>query len=59
MKNDQTEFKLDHTPTWEFAVQVYLAVLNNPDASVSGRAKAREEIMRLARMVDKMNQATN
>ena len=58
MKNKNKIGTPEYTPSWEFAVQVYLAVLNNPDASVSGRAKAREEILRLARMVDKMNQAT-
>ena len=48
----ETKFKLDLTPSWSFAVQVYLAVLDNPDASASGRMEAKEEIMRLARMVD-------
>lgn len=59
MKNeDQTGSTINLTPTWEFVVQVCLAVLENPDASVSGKTEARVEIMRLARMVDKMNQAT-
>jgi hypothetical protein len=48
----ETKFKLDLTPSWAFAVQVYLAVLDNPDASASGRMEAKEEIMRLARIVD-------
>tara|TARA_R110001592_G_scaffold114605_3_gene314569 strand:+ start:440 stop:1078 length:639 start_codon:yes stop_codon:yes gene_type:complete len=48
----ETKFELDLTPTWAFAVQVYLAVLDNPDASASGRMEAKEEIMRLARIVD-------
>lgn len=43
---------IDLSPTWAFAVQVYLAVLDNPDASASGRMEAKEEIMRLARIVD-------
>ena len=51
--------KLKLDPSWEFAVRIYLSVLDNPDAPASGRMEAREEIMRLARMVDKMNQATN
>jgi len=50
--------KLKLDPSWEFAVRIYLSVLENPDASASGRREAREEIMRLARMMDKMNQAT-
>ena len=45
---------MDLTPSWEFAVQVYLAVLDNPDAPESGRVDAKEEILRLARMVDKL-----
>ena len=47
------------TPSWEFAVQVYLAVLDNPDASASGRMEAKEEIMRLARMVDAIKSNNN
>ena len=56
MKNNQIESKLDLTPSWEFAVQVYMSVLDNPDAPASGRMEAKKEIMRLARMADKMNQ---
>jgi|TARA_R110000824_G_scaffold93876_1_gene226936 hypothetical protein len=44
------------TPSWEYAVSIYLLVLDNPDASASGRLTAKEEIMRLARMVDKITE---
>jgi|TARA_B100000902_G_scaffold353293_1_gene364616 hypothetical protein len=48
---------IDLTPSWAFAVHVYLAVLDNPDASASGRMEAKEEIMRLARIVDAQSSA--
>ena len=47
---------IDITPSWEYAASIYLLVLDNPDASASGRQTAKEEIMRLARMVDKINE---
>jgi len=46
---------IDMTPTWETAVQIYCAVLENPNASPEGRATARDEIYRLARAFDEMN----
>ena len=51
---DATE-TIDITPSWAYVVSIYLLVLDNPDASASGRLNAKEEIMRLARMVDKIN----
>ena len=42
------------TPTWEFAVQVYCAVLQNPEASTENLCSAREELLRLARIVDNL-----
>tara|TARA_R110000764_G_scaffold238770_2_gene336460 strand:+ start:918 stop:1085 length:168 start_codon:yes stop_codon:yes gene_type:complete len=47
---------IDLTPSWEFAVQIYLAVLENPDANFHQVVEAKEEILRLARMVDKLKQ---
>jgi hypothetical protein len=35
-------------PSWETAVQIYCAVLENPNASPEGRESARAEIVRLA-----------
>ena len=43
---------IDLTPTWETAALIYTAVLENPNASPEGRATAREELVRLARMFD-------
>jgi|FLMP01.1.fsa_nt_emb hypothetical protein len=42
-------------PTWEYAVQIYMAVLSNPDASVENKDAAAEEITSLALMFDKLN----
>ena len=46
--------QLDMTPTWEFAAQVYCAVLQNPEASAESVRAAQEEILRLARIVDSL-----
>jgi hypothetical protein len=45
--------RVDLTPSWETAVQIYCAVLENPNASPEGRESARAEIVRLAQSVDK------
>ena len=44
--------RMDLTPTWETAALIYTAVLENSNASPEGRATAREELVRLARMFD-------
>ena len=46
--------EIDLTPTWEFAVQVYIAVLQNPDASTESLRGAQDELLRLARIVDNL-----
>ena len=46
--------EIDLTPTWEFAVQVYIAVLQNPDASSESLRSAQDELIRLARIVDNL-----
>ena len=43
------------TPTWESAVKIYIAVLENKNASAEGRKTAREEIVFLAKTVDQLN----
>jgi hypothetical protein len=43
-------------PSWETAVQIYCAVLENPNASPEGRESARAEIFRLAQSVDAMRE---
>jgi hypothetical protein len=49
--------RVDLTPSWETAVQIYCAVLENPNASPEGREIARAEIVRLAQSVDAMRRA--
>ncbi len=41
------------TPTWETAVKIYIAVLENDKASFEGKRIAREELTKLAQIVDK------
>jgi len=43
------------TPTWESAVKIYIAVLENKNASAEGRKVAREDIIFLAKTVDQLN----
>lgn len=42
-------------PTWEYAMRIYLAVLEN--GTEEGKENARQELMRLAKLVDDMNAA--
>lgn len=59
-KNNTMKTKtIDTTPTWEFAVQVYCAVLQNPEASHESLCSAREELIRLARIVDNLKSKQN
>ena len=46
---------IDITPTWESAVKIYIAVLENKNASAEGRQVAREDIIFLAKTVDQLN----
>ena len=41
-------------PTWQFAVRIYIEVLKNPDATESAKYCAEDELMRLAKMVDEL-----
>jgi hypothetical protein len=43
---------VDMTPSWETAVTIYMAVLENPNASKKVRQAARDDILKLARTVD-------
>ncbi len=43
------------TPTWESAVRIYMAVLENKNASAEGKKTAREEIIFLAKTIDQLN----
>ena len=46
---------IDMTPTWESAVRIYMAVLENNNASAEGKKTAREEIVFLAKTIDRLN----
>ncbi len=45
---------IDLTPTWEFAASIYIEVLQNPDAKAGSIIDAKEELLRLARIVDRL-----
>lgn len=45
---------IDMTPTWESAVKIYIAVLENENASAEGKQVAREELVFLAKTVDEL-----
>ena len=46
---------IDITPTWEHAVKIYIAVLENDKASAEGKHNARMELIFLAKTVDRLN----
>jgi hypothetical protein len=43
---------IDVTPTWEYAVNCYVALLLNPHAGSKAHESAREDLLRLARAMD-------
>ena len=45
---------IDLTPTWESAVLIYCTVLENPDAGHEAKHAAREDILSLARAMDRI-----
>ena len=45
---------IDITPKWKYAVQIMLAVLDNPKATEEAKEEMRQEILRLAEIVDEM-----
>jgi hypothetical protein len=51
----QSPETIDLTPNWEFSVSIYIAVLENPEASAESRRAATDELLRLARVVDNLN----
>ena len=42
------------TPTWETAVKIYIAVLENNNASTEAKNNARAELIFLAKAVDRI-----
>ena len=47
---------IDITPTWANCVKIYIAVLENENASFTGKREAKAELLRLAEIVDKQNE---
>ena len=47
---------IDMTPTWEWAVRIHLMALENPDTDESVKQGARDEIIRLARAFDQVQE---
>jgi hypothetical protein len=45
---------IDMTPSWQTCVQIYCAVLRNPDASCEAIQSAEGELMRMAAHIDAM-----
>ncbi len=50
---------IDLTPTWEAAVRIYCAVLENPDAEESAKQAAREDLLNLGRWADNLKGEQN
>ena len=46
---------IDITPTWESAVKIYIAVLENDKASAESRKNAREDLIFLGKTIDQLN----
>ena len=46
---------IDMTPTWESAVKIYIAVLENDKASAESRKNAREDLIFLGKTIDQLN----
>jgi hypothetical protein len=45
---------IDITPTWKASVEMMLLVLSNPKASKESKQVCREELLRLADIVDNL-----
>ncbi len=45
---------LDFTPSWEAATRIYIACLENPGASESAKQCARDDLLSLAKNMDKI-----
>ena len=57
IKLKEKETIIDMTPTWQSAVKIYMAVLENDKASFEGKKMAREELLKLAKIVDELKEA--
>ena len=59
IKLKEKETTIDMTPTWQSAVRIYMAVLENDKASFEGKRIAREELIRLAKIVDRLKETND
>jgi len=44
------------TPSWQTAVRIYIACLENPAATAESKEGARADLLKLAKMVDERNE---
>lgn len=47
---------IDMTPTWQACAKIYIAVLENENASFTGKREARAELVRMAKILDDQNE---
>lgn len=47
---------IDVTPKWKHLIHVMIEVLQNPKASVESKREIRAELVRMAEIVDEMNE---
>ena len=47
---------IDMTPTWQAYAKIYIAVLENENASFTGKREARAELVRMAKILDDQNE---
>lgn len=45
---------IDLTPSWEAAVRIYCAVLQNPKADPNAKWNAEQDLLKLAQSMDKV-----
>ncbi len=59
IKLKEKETTIDMTPTWQSAVKIFMAVLENDKASFKGKQIAREELLKLAKIVDDLKKSND
>jgi hypothetical protein len=45
--------EINIAPSWAYCATIYMAVLQNPDASYEGIQSAKEELLRMAAIADR------
>ena len=48
----KTQETIDLTPSWKYATEIYISVLQNPDASEEGKQGVYDEMRRMAKALD-------